>query len=111
MICAGSGIAPFRPCWQQRKIQSCPKSTPWLYFGCRDDTENLFSEETEELVQRRVAFSRKFKYEKEYVQDLLSKDGSFVHDLIMNQKANIYICGKVSMGLDVKETLINILMV
>ena len=85
----------FRPFWQQRKIQQCPKSSTWLYFGCRDDTENLFSEETNGLVERRDAFSRQFKDSKVYIQDLLARDGALVNDLIMNQKAIVYICGRV----------------
>ena len=51
MISAGSGIAPFRAFWQQRMIKHYPKSSAWLYFGCRDVTENMFSDETSKFVQ------------------------------------------------------------
>jgi len=108
MISAGSGIAPFRAFWQQRMIRHYPKSSAWLYFGCRDVTENMFSDETSKFVQRRVAFSRIDRDKKEYVQDLIEQDCAQVYDLISNHQAHIYICGKVAMALDVKEKLLNI---
>ena len=72
-----------------------PKSSAWLYFGCRDVTENMFSDETSKFVQRRVAFSRIDRDRKEYVQDLIEQDCAQVYDLISNHQAHIYICGKV----------------
>lgn len=94
MISAGSGIAPFRAFWQQRSLLHWDKNSAWLYFGCRDENENLFEEETAKSVQRILAFSRK-NSTKTYVQDLVAKDGDLIHDLIMNRKAHFYICGKV----------------
>ena len=94
MISAGSGIAPFRAFWQQRSLLHWDKNSAWLYFGCRDENENLFEEETAKSVQRILAFSRKSST-KTYVQDLVAKDGDLIHDLIMNRKAHFYICGKV----------------
>merc|ERR1711976_144686 len=108
MISAGSGIAPFRAFWQQRSLLHWDKNSAWLYFGCRDDNENLFEEETAKSVQRILAFSRK-NSTKTYVQDLVAKDGDLIHDLIMNRKAHFYICGKVAMALDVKQKLLSIL--
>ena len=70
------------------------KNSAWLYFGCRDENENLFEEETAKSVQRIVAFSRK-NNSKIYVQDLVVNDGELIYDLIMNRKAHFYICGKV----------------
>ena len=40
MISAGSGIAPFRSFWQQRMLLHWPRSTAWLYYGCRNEMEN-----------------------------------------------------------------------
>ena len=96
MISAGSGIAPFRAFWQQRMLRHYPKTSAWLYFGCRDVTENMFSDETQKFVQRRVAFSRIDKNRKEYVQDLIEQDCAQVYDLIANHQAHLYICGKVN---------------
>ena len=95
MVSAGSGIAPFRAFWQQRIVKQYPKSSAWLYFGCRDVTENMFSDETSKVVQRRVAFSRIDRERKEYVQDLIEQDCAQVYDMIANHQAHIYICGKV----------------
>ena len=96
MVSAGSGIAPFRAFWQQRMLRHYPKTSAWLYFGCRDVTENMFSDETQKFVQRRVAFSRIDKDRKEYVQDLIEQDCAQVYDLIANHQAHLYICGKVN---------------
>ena len=94
MISAGSGIAPFRAFWQQRSLLHWDKNSAWLYFGCRDENENLFEEETAKSVQRIVALSRKSNT-KVYVQDLVVNDGDLIYDLIINRKAHFYICGKV----------------
>ena len=42
---------------------------------------------------------------KEYVQDLLRKDGTRVSDLILKQGAYIYICGGMAMATQVENTL------
>ena len=84
----------FRAFWQQRSLLHWDKNSAWLYFGCRDENENLFEEETAKSVQRIVAFSRK-NNSKIYVQDLVVNDGELIYDLIMNRKAHFYICGKV----------------
>jgi len=39
----------------------------------------------------------------------MGKDQTFVYDVIANRKGQIYLCGKVAMALDVKATLIKIL--
>ena len=85
----------FRAFWQKRKAVQCSQSIAWLYFGCRDVTENMFALETSELVTRKVAFSRNEDAKKEYVQDLLEKDGPLIYKLIKNCQANLYICGSV----------------
>ena len=58
----------------------------------------MFALETAELVTRKVAFSRNDGEDskKEYVQDLLEKDGPLIYKLIKNCEANLYICGSVS---------------
>ena len=55
----------------------------------------MFALETSELVTRKVAFSRNEDAKKEYVQDLLEKDGPLIYKLIKNCQANLYICGSV----------------
>lgn len=96
MVGTGSGIAPFRAFWQHRTLLHWPKTSAWLYFGCQDDSENLFEEETVKSIQRRVAFSRMpNKCPKQYVQDLLNTDKASIYDLLLSHNAHVYICGKV----------------
>ena len=76
MVGAGTGIAPFRSFWQERKIDmemmqvpSGINGTGWgkmyLYFGCRQSkVDELYSNELDQLVKEKVittlylAFSR-----------------------------------------------------
>ena len=56
MICAGSGIAPFRSFWQQRlcdKIQDNKESAEmFMFFGCRDPThDDIYAKELQEAKQ------------------------------------------------------------
>ena len=50
MICAGSGIAPFRGFWM-RRFQQCQQGyavgPTFLYFGCRKKSMNLLKNETD----------------------------------------------------------------
>ena len=52
MICAGSGIAPFRGFWM-RRFQQCQEGQivgkTLMYFGCRKKSMNLLKNETEML--------------------------------------------------------------
>ncbi len=83
MVCAGSGIAPFRGFWQERIIEkSNLKISPvglngkkWgemvLYFGCRNSKhDQLYKNELEPLIKGglissyNVAFSREPEKEK-----------------------------------------------
>ena len=57
-------------------------------------SENMFEDETSKVVQRHVAMSR-VGDTKQYVQDLLLRDQTFVYDVIANRKGHIYLCGKV----------------
>ena len=51
MICAGSGIAPFRGFWM-RRYEQCQQGhrvgQTFLYFGCRKKTMNLLQSETDQ---------------------------------------------------------------
>ena len=96
MIATGSGIAPFRGFWKQRFAMNETKmKLDWLYFGCRNENEALFYDEACFHVNVRIAFSRKSTIPKTYVQDLLDQDSVHIYNLIVNHRANIYICGKV----------------
>ncbi len=98
MVAAGSGIAPFRAFWQTRAERHWPKEPAFLYFGCRDSTEDMFDSESQRSVQRRVAYSRQegaLIGKKAYVQELLTLEGSKLYDALINQHAVVFICGKV----------------
>ena len=76
MVGAGTGLAPFRSFWQERKVDMAMLQAPtginnkgWgefvLYFGCRQSHQDqLYSNEIEQLVNEKVitayytAFSR-----------------------------------------------------
>jgi sulfite reductase alpha subunit-like flavoprotein len=76
MVGAGTGIAPFRSFWQERKIDMEMMQIPsgingigwgkmYLYFGCRQSKlDDLYSNELDQLVKEKViatmylAFSR-----------------------------------------------------
>ena len=66
MIGAGTGIAPFRSFWQQRKIDmemtQKPNESSWgeftIYFGCRQSAQDqLYASEIEQLVKDKVISS------------------------------------------------------
>jgi methionine synthase reductase len=89
--------------------------TSTLYFGCRRPEQDfLFRKELEELAEcgsltkLRVAFSR--VEPKQYVQDLIIKDGQELADQIINQSAYFYVCGDgTKMAKDVQQAVLQIL--
>ena len=146
MVGAGTGIAPFRSFWQERKIDKEMMPVPtgingnrWgevvIYFGCRQfGLDELYRNEIDELVRDNVvtsyyaAYSREpnskkvcrinIKYkprkvinyvffcsQKTYVQNLIARNFSSIHDLIFNKKGHIYICGDVKMAAEVTNVI------
>ena len=91
MVSAGSGIAPFRSFWQQRMLLHWPRSTAWLYHGCRNRSENMFEDETSKIVQRHVAMSR-VGDTKQYVQDLLLRDQTFANREELDEHKKVHLC-------------------
>jgi sulfite reductase alpha subunit-like flavoprotein len=123
MVGAGTGIAPFRSFWQERKIdmEMMPKpnginGNNWgemiLYFGCRQaKVDELYRNELDQLVTEKVitqlhsAYSREPGKPKIYVQDILENNMDSVFDAIYNKGGNFYICGDVRMAAEVTQTL------
>ena len=123
MVGAGTGIAPFRSFWQERKIDMEMMPTPqgingtlWgemiLYFGCRQaKVDELYKNELDQLINEKVitelhsAYSREPGKPKVYVQDLLEKNMQSVFDAIYNKKGHFYVCGDVRMASKVTQTL------
>ena len=97
MICNGSGIAPFRGIWQTESNFDPLQSL--LIFGCRDEKENFFEDETEKIGLRRItAFSRSSNNAKMHVQDVTkTKEVSEeIANLVVDRKGSIFVCGSVS---------------
>ena len=131
MICAGSGIAPFRAFWQERETQvmsltggrrlsmaasskdrqSIGKAI--LFFGCRSlKVDQLYGLEIEDLLSRGVlhevflATSREEGHDKRYVQDEVFDNRTLVHWMVTKEAAHIYVCGDALMADGVRKALV-----
>ena len=102
MVCAGTGLAPFRGFIQDRALQAQAEGTvpapSLLFFGCRaPDTDFLYRDELagwagEANLDIRPAFSAAPEDGQRYVQDRLWADRADVVDLV-RQGATFYLCG------------------
>jgi cytochrome P450/NADPH-cytochrome P450 reductase len=102
MVCAGTGLAPFRAFIQERfLLSSSVKLAPALLFaGCRSSTgDRLYAEEfdawqSDGIVEVRYAFSKEKDLSDgcKYVQERITKDGARVK-AFWDQGAKVYICG------------------
>lgn len=100
MICAGTGIAPFRAFMQERDFQNA-KGKNWLFFGNPSFTEDfLYQIEWQRYFKKGLltdidlAWSRDQK-NKIYVQDKIKEKGDKIWNWI-KEGAYIYICGDAS---------------
>ena len=119
LICAGTGIAPFRGFMQHRICQIQHHSPDQLnigeavlFFGCRDKDDLLYSDDMSLALQlgalsaMHVAYSRLPNEPRTYVQDfILGTHADHLRALIVNRGAHVYICGAKSMGLAVHNAL------
>jgi cytochrome P450/NADPH-cytochrome P450 reductase len=101
MICAGTGLAPFRGFLQERAIQAAngrPVGNALLFFGCNHpDVDLLYRDELEAwekagVVEVRSAFSAAPNGDVRFVQDRLWQDRADVVALFQ-QGARIFVCG------------------
>ena len=108
MICAGTGLAPFRGFVQERamQIQAGRKLAPaYLFIGCcAPSTDELFASELEQwrdegVVEVFYAFSRAKEQSHgcRYVQERLWKEREQMIDAF-NQGARLYVCGSSLVG-------------
>jgi cytochrome P450/NADPH-cytochrome P450 reductase len=118
MICAGTGLAPFRGFLQERKHVKETQGhvgKSYLFFGCRrPEYDYLYQDELAQfkaegvLTDAFVAFSRKVPTKKEYVQDKLLEQKELVWELIKDsdpKKCIVYVCGSArGMAKDVRNT-------
>jgi len=117
MMCAGTGIAPFRGFVQDRaiKITSAPNKQDLapaiLIIGCRDPkTDKLHAAELDEwekqgAVKVYYAYSRASDQSDgcKYAQDRLWRERKEVGELFLNN-AKAFICGSSALGKGVAET-------
>eukprot|EP01050_Picozoa_sp_SAG11_P008040 SAG11_NODE_690_length_7706_cov_7.429078_4_plen_172_part_00 len=113
LIGAGSGIAPYRGIWTERRESFGPVS---MFFGFRTRSGQPYMDEIKAAVDDSLhdpdepewkyfpCFSREPGEEKQYVQQLLWTNKELIWARIVGG-AHVYICGKPSMGLEVEETL------
>ena len=109
MIGVGSGIAPLRAILQEiHQNKWSPSGNAWLFFGCRDESENLFASETKKLAHCEVTFSRSSRFKKKYVQDTIIKKRLQIYQLVEEEGASVYVCGHTKMANDVKKSLVDV---
>ena len=122
LIGPGTGVAPFVGFMKHRQalLQRDPTSefgNVHLLFGCRTKENDFLFEKELELLKKEdiitellVSFSRDEDSQYKYVQDILKDNFEKFGDLIMNQKAHVYICGDAkNMAKDVNEALIEVI--
>lgn len=116
MICAGTGLAPFRGFVEDRaKQQEAGRSLApaLLFIGCRDpEKDALYADELAEwarkgVVDVRYAFSRTPEKSEgcKYVQDRLLKDGEDARKL-WQAGAHMFVCGSGAIGDAIKQVFI-----
>lgn len=113
MVGPGVGIAPFRGFLQARrelKRERVQLGTAHLYFGCRNEVDDIYRSELEQFQQEGIvtvytAYSRIKGQMKTYVQHLMHKQKQELIR-ILDQGGRFYVCGDGSkMAPDVEETL------
>lgn len=102
MICAGTGLAPFRGFLRERRAmrgRGLALGECALYFGCRDSHDELYMEELDdhlkggELTRLRVVHSR--ERERMYVQDAIAseEEARFIRWALQSGGGMLYVCG------------------
>ncbi|WP_342659219.1 cytochrome P450 (plasmid) [Sphingomonas sp. NY01] len=101
MVCAGSGIAPFRGFIQERAVRKAAGDDvgpALLFFGVSDpETDFLHREQLEAwqaegVVSLRMAFSAYGFHGITYVQDAIWRDRAEIEQLFRDG-ANVFVCG------------------
>ena len=116
MICAGSGLAPFRGFVQERaelKKKGKELAPALLFIGCRHpERDSLYADEfsawaKDGVVDVRYAYSKAPELSEgcKYVQDRLWKDREAVVAL-WKAGARVFICGSTIVGESVKDAAV-----
>lgn len=113
MICAGTGIAPFRAFIMERAESEKMTGKMKLFYGCRNEGEFIYKDQLVALKDRMQgnleivpAYSR--VGEKVYVQDKVREHVDEIAKMILNG-ANVYICGSAAMAREVEFVLVECL--
>ena len=117
MVCAGTGLAPFRGFLQERAVQAASGQTvgpALLFFGCdHPDVDYLYADEFREweaagVVSVRAAYSEAPEGDVMFVQHRLWQDRADVSELF-RKGAHVYVCGDGRrMAPAVRETFVRI---
>jgi cytochrome P450/NADPH-cytochrome P450 reductase len=113
MVCAGTGLAPFRGFVQERAVQIAAGrklAKALLFVGCRyHDRDRLYADEFDTweklgAVELRYAFSREPEMSTgcKYVQDRMRAAKDELHEAWENG-AKVYVCGSAKVGEAVSE--------
>ena len=117
MVCAGTGLAPFRGFLQDRAVQAAngQKVGPaLLFFGCdHPDVDHIYKDElagweAAGVVSVRPAYFKAPQGEVTFVQHRVWQDRADIADLF-RKGANVYVCGDGKrMAPAVRDTFIRI---
>mmetsp|Transcript_21135 Transcript_21135/g.49511 ORF Transcript_21135/g.49511 Transcript_21135/m.49511 type:complete len:640 (-) Transcript_21135:856-2775(-) len=117
MVGPGTGLAPIRGFIQEltlRQKKGDKLGKNYLFFGCQNrEYDFIYEKELMEAARNGVlwkacfAFSRE-QAEKVYVQHKVAEEGEEVIRLLMEERAQLYVCGGTQMSKDVKATLIDL---
>jgi cytochrome P450/NADPH-cytochrome P450 reductase len=113
MVCAGTGLAPFRGFVQERAVQIAAGrklAKALLFVGCRyHDKDRLYADDFDAwekmgAVELRYAFSRESERSLgcKYVQDRMRAAEDELHEAWAND-AKVYVCGSAKVGEAVSE--------
>lgn len=113
MICAGTGLAPFRGFVQERAVQIAAGrklAKALLFVGCRyHDRDRLYADEFDHwekqgAVELRYAFSREPEASLgcRYVQDRMRREKDELHEA-WESGAKVFVCGGAKVGEAVAE--------
>jgi cytochrome P450/NADPH-cytochrome P450 reductase len=120
MVCAGTGLAPFRAFVQERalKIESGKQLAPdLLFYGCSSPGQDeLYAEEFAKWQQQgavdlRLAYSRQSDRSLgcRHVQDRIWHDREDAKKLFA-QNAQVYLCGAGVVGAEINKVMVRIYM-
>lgn len=112
MICTGTGIAPMRGMIQHRlRTGATTAGKMALFYGGRSSSEIAYIDELKEAgdaVDLHLALSREPDTAREYVQDLIRKQGKALVAWLQDTNTVVYLCGLISMEAGVESAFSDI---